>query len=109
MQAANAGLIINSMGWVTELGFDLLVHSMRAFKVNTVLVLGDDRLYANLHQHCQYGPFLSPWHATLQAHMCSTMHVQGRDWIWYCTWAVQPREPVTARSVACLKLLRSGQ
>ena len=54
MQAAASGLIINSMGWVVDLGYDLLLHTIRTLRADIVLVLGDDRLYANLQQHCRY-------------------------------------------------------
>lgn len=53
MQAANSGLVINTMGWVTELGLELLYHTIRALKVDIILVLGDDKLYNTLHQHCR--------------------------------------------------------
>ena len=56
LQAAASGLIINSMGWVQDLGYDLLLHTLHALKVDVVLVLGDDRLYANLQKHCRCPP-----------------------------------------------------
>ena len=55
MQAANSGLFINTMGWVTDLGLELLYHAIRVLQVDIVLVLGDDKLYNTLHQHCRWG------------------------------------------------------
>lgn len=53
VQAANSGLVINTMGWVTDLGLDLLYQAIRVLKVDIILVLGDDKLYNTLHQHCR--------------------------------------------------------
>lgn len=43
-----AGLIINSMGWVENLGYELLLHSIQTFKVDSVLVVGQEKLYSQL-------------------------------------------------------------
>lgn len=43
-----AGLIINSMGWVEDLGYDLLLHSIKTIKADIVLVVGHERLYNQL-------------------------------------------------------------
>ncbi|KAK9814877.1 hypothetical protein WJX73_001129 [Symbiochloris irregularis] len=53
LDAANSGLVINTMGWVTDLGLDLLYHTIKALQVDVILVLGDDKLYNTLHQHCR--------------------------------------------------------
>jgi len=50
-EANGAGVIINSMGWIDGLGYDLMLHSIRAFKVDRVIVLGDDRLFNQLDIH----------------------------------------------------------
>ena len=44
----HGGLIINTCGWVDKLGLDLLKHHISAFRASMVLVMGDDRLLANL-------------------------------------------------------------
>ena len=46
--ARAAGLIVNSMGWVEDLGYDLLLHSIQVFKADIVVVVGDERLYSQL-------------------------------------------------------------
>lgn len=40
--------MINTCGWVDGLGFDLLVDAIRAFEVDVVLVIGQDRLFSRL-------------------------------------------------------------
>lgn len=44
-----AGMIINSMGWIESLGYELLLHSIRALRADVVLVVGQERLYNQLH------------------------------------------------------------
>ncbi|KAG5461112.1 MAG: hypothetical protein BJ554DRAFT_6745 [Olpidium bornovanus] len=46
--AAHAGLIVDTFGQVDSLGHDLLMHAIRAFDVNVVLVMGHERLFAEL-------------------------------------------------------------
>ena len=46
--ALASGVVVNSMGWIEGLGYDLLLHSIQALKVDTVLVLGQERLYSML-------------------------------------------------------------
>ena len=41
-------MVINTMGWVDGLGYDLLLHSMKALKADVVLVIGQDRLHSQL-------------------------------------------------------------
>eukprot|EP00271_Cylindrocystis_brebissonii_P011828 TRINITY_DN29795_c0_g1_i1.p1 TRINITY_DN29795_c0_g1~~TRINITY_DN29795_c0_g1_i1.p1 ORF type:complete len:458 (-),score=93.73 TRINITY_DN29795_c0_g1_i1:276-1649(-) len=43
-----AGLVVNSMGWVESTGYELLLHTIRALKVDVVLVLGQERLHSML-------------------------------------------------------------
>jgi len=47
-EVAASGMIVNTAGWVEELGYDLLLHCARALDIDTVLVMGADRLYAEL-------------------------------------------------------------
>jgi polyribonucleotide 5'-hydroxyl-kinase len=46
-----AGMVINTMGWIEDLGYDLLLHSIDTLKANVVLVVGQDRLYNQLGKH----------------------------------------------------------
>ena len=46
MQAA--GLIINTMGFIEGLGYELLLHAISALKADVVLVLGQERLFNQL-------------------------------------------------------------
>ena len=44
---------MNSMGWVTDLGLELLLHTIQALQVDIVLAIGDDKLYSTLQQRCR--------------------------------------------------------
>ena len=46
-----AGCVINTMGWVEGLGYDLLVGAIDALKADVVLVVGQERLYNQLLNH----------------------------------------------------------
>lgn len=48
VQTAAAGMMINTMGWVEDLGFQLLLHTITAMHANIVLVVGQDRLLRQL-------------------------------------------------------------
>lgn len=41
-------MVINSMGWVEDLGYELLRHTITTLRADVVLVVGDDRLYSRL-------------------------------------------------------------
>lgn len=43
-----AGMVINTMGWVEGLGYELLLHSIETFNVDVVLVLGQEKLWSML-------------------------------------------------------------
>lgn len=43
-----AGMVINTMGWIEGLGYELLLHAIETFKVDVVLVLGQEKLYSML-------------------------------------------------------------
>lgn len=47
-ESRTSGLIINSMGWVEDLGYDLVKHAVHALKADVVLVVGQERLYSQL-------------------------------------------------------------
>jgi len=44
-KARISGCVINSCGWVTGDGFKLLLHIVKAFKVDVILVLDQERVY----------------------------------------------------------------
>ena len=59
VQVAAAGMMINTMGWVEGLGFELLLHTITAMKANIVLVVGQDRLLSQLqskYKVCHLSP-----------------------------------------------------
>ena len=47
---AASGLVVNSMGWIEDLGYQLLLHSIRALSIDVVLVVGAERLFHTLQQ-----------------------------------------------------------
>lgn len=44
----SSGVIINTLGWVKGKGYQHLTHIVRAFKVDIILVLDQERLYNEL-------------------------------------------------------------
>lgn len=47
-EVAAAGMVINTLGWVEGLGYELLLHVVRSMKADVVVVLEQDRLYNQL-------------------------------------------------------------
>ncbi len=47
----SAGLVINTMGFIEGLGYDLLLHAISALRADVVLVLGQERLFNQLRTH----------------------------------------------------------
>ncbi|KAL7232409.1 hypothetical protein ACSBR2_010434 [Camellia fascicularis] len=43
-----AGMVINTMGWIEGVGYELLLHAIDAFNANVVLVLGQEKLCSML-------------------------------------------------------------
>ncbi len=43
-----AGMVVNTMGWVDGLGYELLLHAIAALRADVVLVVGQDRLFSQL-------------------------------------------------------------
>ncbi|XP_020592134.1 protein CLP1 homolog [Phalaenopsis equestris] len=43
-----AGMVINTMGWIEGLGYELLLQAINTFNVNVVLVLGQEKLFSML-------------------------------------------------------------
>ncbi|KAL3498669.1 hypothetical protein ACH5RR_041401 [Cinchona calisaya] len=43
-----AGMVINTMGWIDGVGYDLLLHAIDAFNATVVLVLGQEKLCSML-------------------------------------------------------------
>ncbi|KAJ4460834.1 putative Protein CLP1 [Paratrimastix pyriformis] len=46
-----SGLICNTMGWVDDLGYELLVHTCKSLQATSVVVIDHDRLYTDLDRH----------------------------------------------------------
>ncbi|XP_052197660.1 protein CLP1 homolog isoform X1 [Diospyros lotus] len=43
-----AGMVINTMGWIEGVGYELLLHAIDTFNANVVLVLGQEKLCSML-------------------------------------------------------------
>eukprot|EP00804_Cyclotella_cryptica_P002735 CCRYP_009646-RA/>CCRYP_009646-RA protein AED:0.42 eAED:0.42 QI:0/-1/0/1/-1/1/1/0/516 len=48
VDARASGIIVNTSGWIEDVGYTYLLHAMEAFRINVVLVVGHDRLYSML-------------------------------------------------------------
>ncbi|OVA00308.1 Pre-mRNA cleavage complex II Clp1 [Macleaya cordata] len=47
-EARAAGMVINTMGWIEGVGYELLLQAIDAFSVNVVLVIGQEKLCSML-------------------------------------------------------------
>ncbi|GBF95017.1 hypothetical protein Rsub_07518 [Raphidocelis subcapitata] len=47
-EVAAAGMVVNTLGWVEGLGYELLLHVVRAVKADVLVVMEQDRLYNQL-------------------------------------------------------------
>ncbi|EEF45009.1 cleavage/polyadenylation factor ia subunit clp1p, putative [Ricinus communis] len=43
-----AGMVINTMGWIEGVGYELILHAIDTFSANVVLVLGQEKLFSML-------------------------------------------------------------
>ncbi|CAN8260441.1 unnamed protein product [Cochlearia groenlandica] len=43
-----AGMVINTMGWIEGIGYELLLHAIDTFNASVVLVLGQEKLFSML-------------------------------------------------------------
>jgi polyribonucleotide 5'-hydroxyl-kinase len=48
VDARASGIIVNTAGWIEDMGYNYILHAMDAFKINVILVVGHDRLYSML-------------------------------------------------------------
>jgi polyribonucleotide 5'-hydroxyl-kinase len=48
LDSKSSGLIINTSGWIENSGFDIILHCAKAFSVDIILVMSQDKLYSNL-------------------------------------------------------------
>lgn len=48
IESRAAGMVINTMGWIEGLGYELLLHAIDTFNANVVLVLGQEKLCSML-------------------------------------------------------------
>jgi polyribonucleotide 5'-hydroxyl-kinase len=49
--AKSSGIIVNGCGWIEDMGYELMKHTIQALNINVVLVMGHDRLYSMLSTH----------------------------------------------------------
>ncbi|EFJ20213.1 hypothetical protein SELMODRAFT_177107 [Selaginella moellendorffii] len=52
----SSGMVINTMGWVDGVGYELLLHSIEALNANVILVLGQEKVYSMLHDYLRLKP-----------------------------------------------------
>uniref|UniRef100_A0A803QM42 Protein CLP1 homolog n=1 Tax=Cannabis sativa TaxID=3483 RepID=A0A803QM42_CANSA len=48
IESRAAGMVINTMGWIEGIGYELLLHAIDTFNINVVLVLGQEKLCSML-------------------------------------------------------------
>ena len=51
VDARASGILVNASGWIEDMGYTYLIHAIDALRINVVLVMGHDRLYAMLGSH----------------------------------------------------------
>ena len=51
LDARSSGIIVNGCGWIEDIGYKLMLHTVKALRINTILVMGHDRLYSMLNSH----------------------------------------------------------
>ena len=49
VDAKSSGIIVNGCGWIEDVGYKLMLHTVEALRINVVLVMGHDRLYSMLN------------------------------------------------------------
>lgn len=55
-EARAAGMVINTMGWVEGVGYELLLHAIETFNADVILVLGQEKLYSMLRDKFKAKP-----------------------------------------------------
>ncbi|KAJ4700906.1 Protein CLP1-like [Melia azedarach] len=48
VESRAAGMVINTMGWIEGVGYELLLHAIDTFNANVVLVIGQEKLFSML-------------------------------------------------------------
>jgi len=51
-----SGMIINTLGWVSDEGYSMLLDTIQIFSPTVILVLAHDRLFSDLSQHAHNRP-----------------------------------------------------
>jgi polyribonucleotide 5'-hydroxyl-kinase len=51
VDARSSGIIVNGCGWIEDVGYKLMLHTVKALRINVVLVMGHDRLYSMLNSY----------------------------------------------------------
>lgn len=48
VDANSSGIIVNTSGWIDGPGFDILLHCIKEFGIDVILVMNNDKLYSTL-------------------------------------------------------------
>jgi len=51
IDSRSSGIIVNGCGWIEDIGYTLMLHTVKALRINVILVMGHDRLYSMLNSH----------------------------------------------------------
>jgi polyribonucleotide 5'-hydroxyl-kinase len=51
MDGKAAGIIVNTSGWIEDKGYQILLHTIQALRINVILVLKSEKLYSMLQSH----------------------------------------------------------
>lgn len=51
VDSRSSGIIVNGCGWIEDIGYTLMLHTVKALRINVILVMGHDRLYSMLNSH----------------------------------------------------------
>lgn len=49
VSAKTSGIIVNTFGWITGLGLDLLKKAITQFNINIVIVISDDYVFVYIY------------------------------------------------------------
>mmetsp|Transcript_11477 Transcript_11477/g.10406 ORF Transcript_11477/g.10406 Transcript_11477/m.10406 type:complete len:440 (+) Transcript_11477:13-1332(+) len=48
LDTKSSGIIVNTCGWVDGVGYDLILHIIKSFMIDVILVMNHDKLYSSL-------------------------------------------------------------
>lgn len=58
--ARSSGLVINTMGWIDGGGYDLILETIKSLQADVIVVMGHDRLFAQLSEDVKTIKYHSP-------------------------------------------------